>query len=370
MQVNKVIKNSVAFFLIVFSISITNAQSTDSWYKVFTGKIGNYTATLHLHKSPKNYNGYLWFLQNQRPMQLYYTEPLKQTDSIIISANNGAMSIILTGVLKEDSFNGISELSKDNGTPKQDVFELHPGSEKIFTPFSYYHTTGFSKLPPALKNESTCDFTASAIWPVNNGSTDQAYKKGIRQMLGIKSPVVETGKWLTDDKNRYIAEWKKENGKLSPKEASEMGLSLSAEEENRVLVMYENEKNITLANYNFSYSGGAHGNYATTLSTYNKRTGKKLILTDVVNAAGIKQLPKILDQVARLQYGIKNNKPLDQNEFLVNKIGPSENFYITGNSIGFIYATYAIKPYVDGEINLLVPFTALKSYLQPGIDSK
>lgn len=36
--------------------------------------------------------------------------------------------------------------------------------------------------------------------------------------------------------------WKKQYSKLSPKEASEMGTSLSVQQEDRVLVMYENEK--------------------------------------------------------------------------------------------------------------------------------
>jgi Protein of unknown function (DUF3298) len=370
MRIITVIKNSVAVFIISFSVSVAAAQPTDCWYKVFTGKTGNYTTTLHLHKSPKNYSGYLWFLQNQRPMQIYYTEPLKKTDSIVLSANNGTMNIILKGVLMGDNFNGMIALSKENETPEQAGFKLQAGSEKTFTPFSYYHTEGFAKLPLALKNESTCDYMASAIWPVNNRTIDQSYKNGIRQMLGIKTPAVEIGRWLTREKTSYIATWKKENSKLSSKEASEKDLSLSAQADIRVLVMYENDRNITLANYNFGYSGGAHGNYATTLSTFNKQTGKKLILSDVVTAAGIKLLPGMLDQAARLQYSIKNDQPLDQNDFLVNKIGPSENFYVTSIGIGFIYATYAIKPYVDGEIDLLVPFTVLKTYLQPGIGIK
>jgi hypothetical protein len=65
-------------------------------------------------------------------------------------------------------------------------------------------------------------------------------------------------------------------------------------------------------------------------------------------------------------YNAKNNKPLDQNGFLVKKIMPAINMYVTGSGIGFMYAPYEIKPFSDGEINLLIPFTALKSYLLPG----
>lgn len=367
---NTRIKILIATILLSFSVSLSTAQSVDGWYKVLTGKMGNFSATLHLHKSAKNFSGYLWFLQNQWPMQLYYNESLKNTDSLMLSAVSGPLSVTLSGVLKGDIFSGIAELSKDNGSPKQSAFELHVNTEKSFTPFAYYYTEGFSKLPPQLKNQSECNYKASAIWPVSSTSTDESYKNIIRQMFGIKTPVAEIGNWLLDEKNRYISTWKKEHSKLAPKEASELGLSLTRQEEIRVLVMYENEKHITLANYNSGYSGGAHEYFETTLATFDKQTGKKFILPDVVTAGGIKLLPGLLEQVARLQYGIKNNKPLNQNGFLAQLIKPSQNFYITDNGIGFFYAPYSIKSFADGEINLLVPFTALKSYLQPGIGGK
>jgi Deacetylase PdaC len=122
-------------------------------------------------------------------------------------------------------------------------------------------------------------------------------------MLNIPAAVTEPGKWLANEKNKFVISWKKENSRLSPKEASEMGLSLSVQQENRVMIMYENERYITLAYYNYTFSGGAHGNYGTALSTLDKRGGRKLQLSDVVSAAGIKALPAVLEQVARLQYG-------------------------------------------------------------------
>ncbi len=370
MKINRLVNNAIAVHLLLFTFFIAPAQSTDGWYKVFMGKVGNYNAVLHLHKSAKNYSGYLWFSQNQWPMQLYYNEPDKKTDSLQISASSGPLAIVLTGLFSGDSYTGLSELSKDNGTPKKAAFQLKVSNEKTFTPFGYFYAVGSAKLPPQLKNESQFEYASSAIWPIDNNNISQAYKSEIKQQVGIKTPVTEIGKWLSDEKNKQMNGWKKEYSKLSPKEASEMGMSLSAQHEDRVLVMYENEKNITLAHYSYGYSGGAHGSFATTLSSFSKLSGKKLKLADVVNAAGIQILPKILDQVARVQYGVKNTKPLDQNGFLVNKIMPNENFYLTENGLGFIYAPYAIKSFADGEVNLLVPFTVLKSYLQAVVSIK
>ena len=312
----KIIFLSSLFLLDLFCLT---AQTTESWYKVYSGKVGNLSATLHLHKADKNYSGYIWFDQNQWPMSIYSGEQAAKTDSINISSGSGPITLNLNGVFDGESFNGTSLLQKESSLSKKAGFQLQVNSDEKFTLFEYLFTHGTGKLLPEIKNESDCDYLSATIWPKGNTTIDEALKKQIRQILSIPATVTEPGKWLTNEKNRFINSWKKENSKLSPKEASEMGLSLSVQEENRLMVMYENENYITLANYNYAFTGGAHGNYGTTLSTLNKQSGKKLQLSDVINAAGIKALPAFLEQVARLQYGVKNNTPLDQNYFLVKK---------------------------------------------------
>lgn len=346
--------------------SIGIAQNNGSWYKVFTGKVGNMAATMHLYKAGESYGGYIWFAQNQWPMTLYYNEPLIKNDSLNISASGGPISFIFSGILTGKSFSGNSALQKENNPSKNASFLLQASDDKIFTSLSIYFTKGNAKLLPQIKNESEASYMTVSVWPAENNTLAMALKKHIQQTLGIKMPVTDPSKWMTDEKNKFLTTWKKGNSKMSPKEASEMGLSLSVEQEDRVMVMYENEQLITIAHYSFEFTGGAHGNYATSLATIQKSSGKKIVLSDVLNAAGIKALPAILDKVARVQFEIKNNKPLDQNYFLVNKIPASENFYVTTTGIGFLYAPYEIKSFAEGEVNLLVPFTALASYLQPG----
>jgi hypothetical protein len=340
------------------------AQTTPGWYKTFTGKIGNLNAVIHLIKSSKDYYGYVWFDQNQWPMPLYSGEPVSKSDSISISASSGPLTITLTGVLLGNNFSGKSILQKENSGSKSAGFQLQATADKTFTTFIFLYSMGSGKLLPKIKNESTCDYYSGVVWPEENNLLDASLKKEIREMLGMKT-ASDPKIWLENEKNKFIGTWLKENSKLSPKDASEMGLSLSVEEQSRIMVMYENEHIITLANYGYSFSGGAHGNYATSTINLEKQTGKKLLLSDVLNAEGVKALPMFLDRVARLQYGITNNKSLKENNFFVEKIEPSKEFYVTSASIGFIYPPYAIKSFAEGEINLSVPFTALKAYLQP-----
>jgi hypothetical protein len=356
------------FFMLAFLCCsfLTFSQSSENWYKVFTGKVGNLATTVHLHKAGINYHGYAWFEQNQTPMQLYsYYVP--KTDSIMISGTASMVSMVLTGILTATSFTGNSQLIKEGSPTKQAVFQLQETKEKPYSAFSYFSAVTKDTMPAQYKNYSQFNYFSSSVWPADSKPIDESLKKFIRTSLGMKTATAETSKYIIDTKNNLSKGWKAEYERMTPKETAELGMSLSHQEENTILVMHENDKLISLAFYSFLEAGGAaHGSFSTKVATFNKLYGKQLQLTDVLNTQGINLLPSILEQVARIMYNAKNNKPLDQNGFLVKKIMPAINMYVTGSGIGFMYAPYEIKPFSDGEINLLIPFTALKSYLLPG----
>ncbi|HVZ97383.1 MAG TPA: DUF3298 domain-containing protein [Chitinophagaceae bacterium] len=336
----------------------------ERFYKVYEGKAGNMDATLLLCKSGNSFGGYVWFGKTQWPIPIYGGNRAGITDSITLAAGTEPYTLNLTGVFISEKFTGTSSLQLNDAPAKNGPLQMQVNNNRSFTAFSYFSAEDSAKLPAKIRNESTSDYIISTIWPEGNSTLDNAIKVQIRKMLELPATVATPAAWIASQVKKSAASWKATNSKLSPKDAADMGLSLSEQEETRIMVMYENEKYITLANYNFSYTGGAHGNYGTGLVVLNKQNGKQVRMADVLNTRGIKLLPAILDKVARLQFGIKNNLPLDQNDFLVKTISPSKNFYITSTGIGFLYAPYEIKSFADGDINLLIPFTALTNYLQ------
>lgn len=356
--------------LIIITLLVSSlcsfTQSDSVRYEVYTGKFGNMDAVLHLSKVGENYNGYIWFTQLQWPMQLYGSQRIANTDSVQISAGSGPISVNLTGVFSKDVYNGIGTLGKEGQNSRKGHFQLKVSTDNNFTPFHYYYVEGHASLPPKLKNDSQCDFSAGTIWPEEAGLLSGSLVRTIASLLEIKTPVKNPQPSMNALKNNFIAAWQKENSKLTPKDASQMGMSLSSSRSQIIMTMYENEHFFTLADLSSEYTGGAHEMYSTSLYTFDKKTGKRLHLKDVISPAGLKILPAYLDRVARLQYGITNNLPLDQNNFFVKEIKPSENFYVTSTGIGFLYPPYALKSFADGEINLLVPFSALNQYLLPG----
>ena len=131
-----------------------------------------------------------------------------------------------------------------------------------------------------------------------------------------------------------------------------------------ILVVYQDAKIMTLADFTYLYSGGAHGNYATSYHNYDLANKKRLKLTDVITQDGKKKLSGLLAKAVRTQFKLKSSQPLTEVLF-ENKIAPTENFYLTAKGIGFSYSPYEVAAYALGEINLFISFNALDFYLQP-----
>lgn len=355
----KIIKLVIAALFISQAIS---AQLKPGWYKTFSGKIGNMEGVLHLVSST-DYQGYLWFKQNQYPMAI--TGQFMKTDSIQLSTTDGFMSITLTGIISKSELHGIAEVSLNNSPSKKGAFSLQADSS--FTPFLELYSNTNTKLPPQLKSESSYSYFKGAVWPKENNSFSSSIKNIIKKAVDLKS-TESVAAQLKSATTSGSKQWLATNSKLSQPEVSDMGFGLSDETQEFVSVMYENEKTITLAHYVFSYTGGAHGNYGTNLYPVLKSNGKILKLTDVLTEKGITELPKILDQVARVQYKIKSGS-LKDNGFFVNHIPVGKEFYVTEKGIGFLYNPYEIMPFAAGQVNLLIPFSAIKSNVRPEFQS-
>lgn len=355
-------------YLLSLFLTITSvtgfSQIPGAWYKTFTGKVGNMDAVMHL-ASTIQYTGYIWFRQNQYPIDI--SGNLLSGDSIRLHSTDGVLSITLEGILSKSLIKGqaVLDLTTDNQPAKKASFSLYEDSS--YTQFQELYAKTETTLPKKLNNASAFFSYRATVWPKDKTTFSDSIKKLIVRTLQLKNNENVTGqmksKCLDESK-----QWVSENLRLFPKDASEMGLSLTVETRDVVNIMYEDERVITLACFTFAYTGGAHGNYGTTLYTIDKRTGESIRPEDILSEEGLKRLPQILDASARAQFKVKKGSLLD-NGFLVAYIPVSRSFYITGTGIGFLYNPYEIMPFSAGQVNLMVPFNALSTYLKPGFKS-
>jgi hypothetical protein len=134
-----------------------------------------------------------------------------------------------------------------------------------------------------------------------------------------------------------------------------------------MLIAFQSSKILTMAFFNYAYTGGAHGNYGTYYTSADLTSNKVLALDNIITEGGKKQLRTLLEKNFRKQYNLKPTDSLtDEGGLFENKIEPNKNFYITGKGIGFCYNPYEIGPYAMGEIDIFIPFTDLKNYLKEG----
>jgi hypothetical protein len=122
---------------------------------------------------------------------------------------------------------------------------------------------------------------------------------------------------------------------------------------------------LSLAFEHYQYSGGAHGNYTCAYASFDLATGRKLVLSDVF-APGHERglLAKLADRL-RQRYQLPAGAPLADAGFYEEEIELTENFYLTDQGIGFYYSPYSIAPYAMGAIEIFLPFSECRAWLQP-----
>lgn len=138
------------------------------------------------------------------------------------------------------------------------------------------------------------------------------------------------------------------------------------EAETSTYVLWNAGRLLSLGFLNYSYSGGAHGNYATTVRSYDTRSGQPLTFNDIFRPGAEAQLENLLGQYARPSLGLQPNEPLKKALFR-NTLPLTRNVYLTSSGAVFVYAPYEVASYAQGEIRIFVPFSALKPLLQPGL---
>lgn len=97
------------------------------------------------------------------------------------------------------------------------------------------------------------------------------------------------------------------------------------------------------------YYGGAHGMFATIYYPFDTRLDKPISIKDIVTneKAVLRMLPSY------------DGRP-KENQWWDN-ITDIDNFYIRHGKITFVFSPYAVGPFCDGEVEVDIPLSVLKS---------
>ena len=108
-----------------------------------------------------------------------------------------------------------------------------------------------------------------------------------------------------------------------------------------------------------SYTGGAHGNYGTEYHTYSLTGGYEITTADLFTCRQMERIDELIVQKLCKKYNVADRGELGTRGFFPDVIGPTENFFLTQDSITFYYNPYDIACYATGAIEISVGWDEL-----------
>lgn len=117
--------------------------------------------------------------------------------------------------------------------------------------------------------------------------------------------------------------------------------------------------------------GGAHGLETRNFYNFDLKTGKLITENDLFKADYKSKLAELIKvrivEESKEYKDEKNSEPvtsLEDTDFWTDSIKSNGNFYITDESINYVFNPYEIAPYYMGQTEVSLPFNRLKDLLK------
>lgn len=191
----------------------------------------------------------------------------------------------------------------------------------------------------------------------------------------ITYPVISTGTALTDSINKTLIT-AVFNGKLSAQAFADSfvvrakdatgGASFNGwSYEANAGVLLNNGKLFVLQIDLSSYTGGAHGSYATLCYNFTK-DGKQLLWDDIIETGMKDSLVRLNESSLRIANEIPEGQSWEDAGFFVDSshMPLPAMFAFDKNGLNMIYNQYEIAPYVMGIITYTIPYNRLNGLIR------
>lgn len=131
-----------------------------------------------------------------------------------------------------------------------------------------------------------------------------------------------------------------------------------------------NDENIYSYGINrYVFMGGAHGLNTINYMNFSVKTGKQITESDIFLKNTNKKLTELIKkrivEQSKEDQGLEPIKNLEKTDYWIDAIKPNGNFYITDESLNYVFNPYEIGPYYLGITEVSIPFDRLKNILKP-----
>lgn len=190
-------------------------------------------------------------------------------------------------------------------------------------------------------DDSVC--SVSVKYPIINGMTNTKIEAKINTFMKIE--FIDLPEWLSIDDCDH-----------------ETGFTYRSDYN----VRYNSQEFISIQQYVYEYSGGAHGNYAFYSFNFELTNGELITLADII----IPEMFSLFSEEA-ISTILQENSALSLIEVGLFEdtltIQPEQDFYITPGYIVLQFDPYEIASYAMGEIEIKIPFHKIKDILKPDL---
>jgi len=362
------IQRLVIFALIFSSITAMSQQTSNNkiFYSRFEGVIGdNIRVTANIIKLFDKISGNYQYRFLNEENEMHYGKTISLSGDVIMEDANlkefGQDTYTFIGTLNESSFSG-SWKTPDDKELEFNLSEYYPNGT---LPFDIYYLHSEDKLVPNDDNSPIAEIELTLIFP-----EDKYFQEGIvdsvkhivsNSFFGSNFYEPHPDSMLTHFESEYFTNYKEQN-----EDWHESGASFSWQKNVLMSVVYNSNYLICFEYLKYAYSGGAHGMTNIAYDVINLNEGNILTYSDIFKEGTEDSLTTILTSQLCKDYKIPDDIPLKKVGFFVDSIAPNHNIYINGNGIGFLYNSYEIAPYSNGQTNIFLEFDKIKGLLKKG----
>jgi hypothetical protein len=164
----------------------------------------------------------------------------------------------------------------------------------------------------------------------------------------------------------------------SPKAASVSSIEENAEPpEGPVYDEYSENYEVTVSTPNLTvfswyreyYSGGAHGMREKTWYVIDKKINEVIKRSDVFKPGSEDRLLTLIEDALRKQDQLESHEALSSGIYFEDTVEIPDNYFFSKHGMGFHWDAYEIAPYSAGAIEIILPYTDLRSLLnQKGLN--
>lgn len=338
------------------------------FYKRFSGTLGGEPIVLHLVRYANSVEGIYYFSSGTPGIRLRNLEDSLKDDSHFSLDEIGREPLLQQHgddtrwnlTINGDIATGVWHSKHGTDTRSISLREEYPTSSVRLNAF---YNADSSALHPGTRHTPQAKSSYGYLMPATagNGFLYGALKEQlVPERLHDPAPMPELVK---DAQKAYFDNYRKENAglKLEGKNALE-ALSFSYSDDQAVYVHYNDDNWLVTELYSASYTGGAHGFYASSFANIDLAQKRVWRLSDIITDSSA--LRPMLDDAAISYLNVTPGQPLDQ-RLLVDDIPATDNVHLGPKGLSFVYVPYEIAPYAEGQISLYIPYSKLYPLLTP-----